>query len=47
MHILYYHVPDKQGWGLFAGEQIEKGSFIMQYIGEVFFISSKIGQKRT
>jgi SET domain-containing protein len=27
---------DKKGWGLFAGEIIPKGSFIMQYVGEIF-----------
>ena len=35
-----------KGWGLCAGEKINKGEFIMQYIGEVFGINSEIGKKR-
>ena len=30
----------KKGWGLCAGEKIPKGTFIMQYIGEVVSINS-------
>jgi SET domain-containing protein len=26
---------EKKGWGLLAGEFIPKGTFIMQYVGEV------------
>jgi len=29
-----------KGWGLFAGEKIYRGDFIMQYIGEVFSTNS-------
>ena len=32
-----------KGWGLAAGENISKGSFIMQYVGEVFHEDSPIG----
>jgi SET domain-containing protein len=35
-----------QGWGLFAGEYIKKGTFIMQYIGEIFSLNSDEGQIR-
>jgi len=32
-----------KGWGLAAGRFIAKGTFIMQYVGEVFSIDSEIG----
>jgi hypothetical protein len=32
--------------GLFAGERILKGQFIMQYIGEIFQINSALGRRR-
>ena len=34
---------EKKGWGLSAGENIAKGRFIMQYVGEVFHEDSTIG----
>ncbi|CDW74666.1 set domain containing protein [Stylonychia lemnae] len=37
---------EKKGWGLFAGEFIPKGTFIMQYVGEVFSVDSDLGQER-
>ena len=37
---------EKKGWGLFAGEFIPKGTFIMQYVGEVFSVDTDEGQKR-
>ena len=35
-----------KGWGLAAGEFIPKGSFVMQYVGEIFSSDSDFGQKR-
>jgi len=35
-----------KGWGLFAGENIKRGDFIVEYIGEVFSVNSEEGQVR-
>jgi len=35
-----------KGWGLCAGEFIKKGTFVMQYVGEVFSTDSEFGRKR-
>ncbi|CAD8144224.1 unnamed protein product [Paramecium pentaurelia] len=35
-----------KGMGLFAGERILKGQFIMQYVGEIFQINSAFGRRR-
>jgi SET domain-containing protein len=35
-----------KGWGLCAGEFIKKGTFIMQYVGEVFSVDSELGEER-
>lgn len=35
-----------KGWGLMAGEAIPKGSFVLQYIGEIFSVKSSEGIKR-
>ena len=35
-----------KGWGLRAGELIPRGSFILQYVGEIFSIYNSIGQER-
>ncbi|CAD8059228.1 unnamed protein product [Paramecium sonneborni] len=35
-----------KGMGLFAGERIQKGQFIMQYVGEIFQINSAFGRRR-
>lgn len=43
---MYPAKTEKKGWGLFAGEFIPKGTFIMQYVGEVFSVDSDLGQKR-
>jgi hypothetical protein len=37
---------EKKGWGLFAGEFIPKGTFVMQYAGEVFSVDTQLGQQR-
>ena len=37
---------EKKGWGLFAGEFIPKGTFVMQYVGEVFSVDSSLGRER-
>ncbi|KAL4480830.1 hypothetical protein ABPG72_001699 [Tetrahymena utriculariae] len=42
-----YPLPTKgKGWGLCAGQFIPKGTFIIQYTGEVFDINSSEGVKR-
>lgn len=43
---VYPAKTENKGWGLAAGEPISKGSFIMQYVGEVYHEDSPIGQKR-
>ena len=35
-----------KGWGLAAGEYIPEGSFIMQYVGEIFNVDSDEGIER-
>lgn len=35
-----------KGWGLFAGQFIPKGSFITQYVGEIYAIDSKYGKSK-
>jgi hypothetical protein len=37
---------EKCGWGLAAGQPIPRGTFIIQYIGEIFSVDSEIGRKR-
>jgi SET domain-containing protein len=44
--LVYPFKTEQKGWGLAAGEPIPKGSFIMQYVGEVFTINSPLGKKR-
>lgn len=49
LHQNAYVYPVKtsqKGWGLAAGEAIPKGSFVMQYVGEVFYVDSELGKKR-
>lgn len=44
---LVYPMPtESKGWGLFAFENIRKGDFIIQYLGEIFSLTSQIGIKR-
>jgi len=35
---------ESRGWGLCAGEFLPKGTFVMQYIGEIYSIDSQYGQ---
>lgn len=35
-----------KGWGLAAGEFIKRGTFVMQYFGEVFDTETKLGTER-
>lgn len=37
---------EHKGWGILAGEFIPKGTFVMQYVGEVFSVDSELGQER-
>jgi hypothetical protein len=49
LHQNAYVYPVKtefKGWGLLAGEFIKKGSFIMQYVGEIFSVDSDLGKER-
>lgn len=47
LHCNVYPIKtEKCGWGLAAGQVIPKGSFIIQYVGEIFNVDSEIGQKR-
>jgi hypothetical protein len=46
-HLNVYPIKtDSRGWGLCAGQFIKKGSFIIQYVGEIYKVDSEIGQKR-
>jgi hypothetical protein len=37
---------ENRGWGLCAGEFLPKGTFVMQYIGEIYSIDSDYGLKK-
>ena len=37
---------ENRGWGLCAGSLLKKGTFVIQYIGEVYSLDSKYGQKK-
>ena len=37
---------ENRGWGLCAGSLLKKGTFVIQYIGEVYNLDSKYGQKK-
>ncbi|CAG9317409.1 SETD2 [Blepharisma stoltei] len=37
---------ENRGWGLAAGQFIKKGTFVIQYLGEIYSIDSPIGIKR-
>lgn len=36
---------ENRGWGLCAGSDIKKDTFIMQYIGEIYSLDSEYGKK--
>lgn len=44
--MIYPFRAGEKGWGLKAGEFIPKGSFIIQYIGEIYYIKSPLGLSR-
>jgi hypothetical protein len=44
--LVYPKKTELKGWGLFAKENIQKGEFIIQYLGEIFSLTSQIGMKR-
>lgn len=44
--LVYPKPTPTKGWGLFALEPIRKGDFIIQYLGEIFSLSSQVGLKR-
>lgn len=37
---------ENRGWGLCAGSDIKKDTFIMQYIGEIYSLDSEYGKKK-
>jgi SET domain-containing protein len=43
---IYPFKAGAKGWGLKAGEFIPNGSFIIQYVGEIFSIRSEYGRKK-
>lgn len=43
---IYPLKTQNKGWGLFAGQYIPKGTFITQYVGEIYSINSKYGKKK-
>jgi len=43
---VYPFMTRGKGFGLKAGEAIPKGSFVMQYVGEVYSVDCPTGQKR-
>lgn len=46
-HCQVYPVKtETRGWGLAAGQFIKKGTFVIQYLGEIYSIDSPIGMKR-
>lgn len=46
-HAQTYPVKTKdRGWGLAAGQLIRKGTFVIQYLGEIYTVDSKVGLGR-
>lgn len=46
-HVQVYPIrTEGRGWGLSAGQNIRKGQFVIQYLGEVYSIDSDIGVAR-
>ena len=43
---MYPIKTENKGWGLAAGEAIPAGTFIMQYVGELFYEDSDVGLMR-
>lgn len=43
---VYPMKTDDKGWGLFAGEDLPKGKFIMQYIGEIYSVDSDYAEQK-
>ena len=37
---------ENRGWGLCAGSLLPKGTFVIQYIGEVYSLDSEYGMKK-
>ncbi len=44
--MVYPVKTSSKGWGLAAGEFIKRGTFVMQYFGEVFDTETKMGSER-
>lgn len=44
--LVYPKPTEDKGWGLFAMENIKKGDFIIQYLGEIFSVNTPIGLSR-
>lgn len=46
-HAQTYPIKTKdRGWGLAAGQLIRKGAFVIQYLGEIYTVDSKVGAGR-
>ena len=46
-HVQLYPIrTEGRGWGLAAGQNIRKGQFVIQYLGEAYSIDSEIGAAR-
>ena len=46
-HLQVYPIKtEHRGWGLAAGQKIRKGQFVIQYMGEIFYIDSEIGRRK-
>lgn len=43
---VYPQKTANRGWGLAAGQKIRKGQFVIQYMGEIYYIDSEIGRRR-
>ena len=46
-HVQVYAIKTQnRGWGLAAGQFIKKGSFVIQYLGEIYSVDSPLGMRR-
>lgn len=44
--LVYPFKTSNKGWGLAAGQHIPVGTFVIQYVGEVFDTETKVGKER-
>ena len=43
---VYPQKTANRGWGLVAGQKIRKNQFVIQYMGEIYYIDSEVGRRR-